>query len=496
MTSPSSAWQPASAWQRIGWLCGLTFVLGVIVGGLRWQFPATPFALAAGDDRASGRAAELNRELAVLRDGSQLLARIAQLTAPSVVHIESRRDDKKKGMVEETGSGIVIAGKAGGLYVVTNRHVVNGADLRDIACRLSDGREIRPEQQWADRDTDLAVLKISATGVPAASWGDSNQVEIGHMVLAFGSPFGLSQSVTFGIISAKGRRSLQLGAGQEVLNQDFLQTDAAINPGNSGGPLVDLQGRIIGINTAIASSSGGNEGIGFAIPSNLAQRVVEQLLQYGSVHRAYLGVRLDNAFDAKQAERLRLDRARGARVVEVYPNTPASRAAVMLNDVILSFDGVDVQDETHLINLVSLTPIGRQIRMVIWRDGRQMNLNVTLADRSELPTGPNDKREPAPGSNVRPMGLEVAPVDGDLSAQLGLSEAADGLLVLSVDPTGPLAGQMESQDLITAIGQIPVRSLDDLEQALQALEGRKSILLSIQRLTGGETEHRRVVWRR
>ena len=175
------------------------------------------------------------------------------------------------------------------------------------------------------------------------------------MVLAMGSPFGLSQSVTFGIISAKGRRSLKLGTGTQVINQDFLQTDAAINPGNSGGPLISLNGRVIGINTAIASSSGGNEGIGFSIPSNLVRFIFEQLTTKGRVDRAYLGVKLDPRFSQQTAQRLRLDRVRGARVLEVYKSTPASDAHLQIDDVILGFNSTAVQDENHLINLVSLT---------------------------------------------------------------------------------------------------------------------------------------------
>jgi serine protease Do len=199
-----------------------------------------------------------------------------------------------------------------------------------------------------------------------------------------GSLFGLSQSVTFGIVSAKGRRSLRLGSGTDVLNQDFIQTDAAINPGNSGGPLIDMHGRVIGINTAIASSSGGNDGIGFSIPSNLVRKVMNELLTYGRVRRAYLGVKLDSQFDAETAARFRLDRARGARVVEVYANTPASKADIDIDDIILTFDGIRVEDENHLINLVSLTDLKRTVSLQILRDGRTITVRVQLGDRSEL----------------------------------------------------------------------------------------------------------------
>jgi len=194
---------------------------------------------------------------------------------------------------------------------------------------------------------------------------------------------GHGKSVWTQSLRARGRRKLQLGK-TEVINQDFLQTDAAINPGNSGGPLIDLQGRVIGINTAIATSSGGNDGIGFSIPSQLAQRVMDQLLEHGVVPRAWIGVKLDENFDTRIAAKLKLDRVMGARVNQVFDNSPASRAGLQLDDIVLNFDGVDVQDHDHLINLVSLSPIGKQIRMGVWRGQKKISLAIVLADRSDL----------------------------------------------------------------------------------------------------------------
>jgi serine protease Do len=333
-------------------------------------------------------------EVAEIQQVSRVLAKIAALATPSVVHIQSVRTTHSRGQVEETGSGVIMtSSKRDGFYVVTNRHVIDGASKADIAIQLHDGRELQPESVWSDSATDLAVMRINAAGLVASRWSDSARAEIGHLVLAMGSPFGLSQSVTLGIISAKGRRQLKLGSA-EVLNQDFLQTDAAINPGNSGGPLIDLSGRVVGINTAIASSSGGNEGIGFSIPSNLCQRVMDQLLEHGSVQRAYLGVRLDPQFDTRAATMLKLDRARGARVTQVYPNTPAARAQLLVDDVVLGFDGVEVLDENHLINLVSLTPIGRKVSLEVWRAGQRMSLSLLLADRNELEQQASQRSEP------------------------------------------------------------------------------------------------------
>ena len=184
-----------------------------------------------------------------------------------------------------------------------------------------------------------------------------------------------------GIVSARGRSSLGIGNRSGVLNQDFIQTDAAINPGNSGGPLIDLQGKLIGINTAIASTHGGNEGIGFSIPSNLVQRVVDHLLEYGSVKRAYLGVKLDSEFDYEAAVKLQLYRIRGARILEVYPNTPAAKADLRYNDIILEFNGTEVLDESHLINKVSLSDTANMAEVVVWRGGRKVTIQVDLTDR-------------------------------------------------------------------------------------------------------------------
>ncbi len=327
---------------------------------------------------------ELDRAQSPLTETSRVLSSIARVVMPSVVHIDSVRVVPSRGRVEETGSGVIMtSSKRPGRFVVTNKHVVNDAlpELQNISIQLVDGRIIRPTQSWTDKFSDIAVLQIDVDNVEPLRWGDSDSLEIGNIVLACGSPFGLSQSVTMGIISARGRSSLGIGNRTGVLNQDFLQTDAAINPGNSGGPLIDLQGRLVGINTAIASTHGGNEGIGFSIPSNLVQHVVDDLLEHGEVHRAYLGVKLDPEFDFNSAQGLELDRLRGARVLEIYENTPAARARLRFNDVILEFNGVEVLDESHLINMVSLSDVGRMAEVIVWRDGRRITLQVDLTDR-------------------------------------------------------------------------------------------------------------------
>jgi serine protease Do len=227
-------------------------------------------------------------------------------------------------------------------------------------------------------------MAINTEGLVPARLGDSGKLEIGDFVLAVGSPFGLSHSVTYGIISAKGRRDLRLG-DDGVQYQDFLQTDAAINPGNSGGPLLNLRGEVIGLTTAIASSSGANEGIGFAIPINMAMVIADQLVERGLVVRAFLGVKLDASFGPAEAARLGMARPQGARVTGITRNSPAELARIQVGDVILEFDGSRVEDDMHLINLVSLTPVQKEVDVRLLREGRPVHLRVRVANRSQMP---------------------------------------------------------------------------------------------------------------
>jgi len=314
------------------------------------------------------------------------LRRLAQLVQPSVVHIDARKPLARprggKTSEAEAGSG-VIAEIAGRTVVLTNRHVVHRAPLDDIRIRLDDGREIVPRRLWSDAATDLAVLEIEADDVDVARLADADTVLIGDTVLAIGSPFGLARSITLGIVSAKGRRDLELGEGA-VQFQDFIQTDAAINPGNSGGPLVNLRGEVVGINTAIASNSGGSEGIGFAIPVGMVRFVAGQLVERGVVDRGFLGVSLDKEFTQPEAHRLGMVRPVGARVEAVTQNAPAERAGIRSNDVILEFNGLAVEDDDHLMSIVSTTPVDSVVTIVLFRDRARLDVQLTVASRSSF----------------------------------------------------------------------------------------------------------------
>ena len=317
-----------------------------------------------------------------------IVKRVVRLVRPSIVHIEAFADSEAAGTIDEAGSGIIHR-MDDSLYVLTNRHVVDTSSLDKIKIRTDDGVPLELTKIWSDPSTDVAVIKIASNELLPARIGDSSKVEIGDFALAVGSPFGLSHSVSYGIISAKGRWDLALGQSA-VRFQDFLQTDAAINPGNSGGPLLNLKGEVIGINTAIASSSGGNEGIGFSIPIHLALQVARQLIRDGAISTAYLGVRLDHDFTAKLSgdraltEKLGLPRNEGAFVKAVTPNSPADDARLRPGDVVTEFNGIRVEDDDHLINLVSLTPINNVVSVAIVRNRQAYMVQVRVGRRRDF----------------------------------------------------------------------------------------------------------------
>ena len=317
---------------------------------------------------------------------STQIRRLSQLLRPTVVHIDANkpalRPRNGKASEDEAGSG-VIARVAGRTVVITNRHVIHRAELDNITIRLDDGRELKPQRLWSDSGTDIAVLALDEPDLDVARLAEKGAVEIGDTVLAIGSPFGLSHSVTLGIVSAKGRRDLELG-DEGVKFQDFIQTDAAINPGNSGGPLVNARGEVVGLNTAIASNSGGSEGIGFAIPISMVMFVAKQLVETGNVSRAYLGVTLDRIFSQRTAQRLGMVRAVGARVSGVTQGSPADTAGLLPDDVILEFDGTAIDDDDHLVSLVSMTPTDRTVSLVVFRHRQRMSLQMPVASREQF----------------------------------------------------------------------------------------------------------------
>lgn len=372
-------------------LLGLLLALAVPVGAQ--QIPlaghvttALPSEQMSADER-DALYAQLNREVDALERYGNVLKMVVKLASPSVVHIEARKTEGARiyggrRIVEEAGSGVIIR-LDNSFYILTNRHVIKDAALESILIKGAEGHELQPTQVWADKDTDVAVLAVGAKDLLPARIGNSDEVEIGDFVLAVGSPFGLSHSVTYGIISAKGRRDLDLGDGG-VTFQDFMQTDAAINPGNSGGPLLNLRGQLVGINTAIASNSGGNEGIGFSIPINMAMSRARQLIETGTVTRAFLGVTLDSTFSNARAIELGLPRRQGARVTRVTAGSPAEKANLQTDDVIVQFNGVRIDNDKHLINVIGLTAVGSEVPMLVVRQREPLQVTVRVADFQEF----------------------------------------------------------------------------------------------------------------
>ena len=332
---------------------------------------------------------------------NRLLRKAVRLVSPTVVHIEATKEEPVQEVsldsrlekskirtkrVEEAGAGVVIEVQ-GRHYVLTNRHVIQSAQIPDIRVETYDGVPLQIVKITEDPSTDLAVIDVGRSDLAACRLGDSRTLEVGEHVFAVGSPFGLNHSVSLGIVSAKGRRNLELG-NKSIVYQDFIQTDAAINPGNSGGPLMNLRGEVVGINTAIASNSGVNEGIGFAIPIQLAMAVATQLIEKGELQRSYLGVSVERAFHVDpqtglqnsglQSNRLQSYRAQGALVKVVKPNSPAESAGLRYGDIILEFDGVAVENDEHLVQMVGLTASGKSVELEVLRERTRVRLKVWL----------------------------------------------------------------------------------------------------------------------
>lgn len=338
----------------------------------------------------------LFRDLAVEADALKrqhsLLKKLVQAVGPGVAHIEAKkRQDKPRGtsssttqrpvVIEEAGSGVVIEYRKQ-FYVITNYHVIESSELGDIEVEV-DGKIYSPSRLIHDRETDLSVIGLSRSDLAASRLGNSDDVSVGQFVVAVGSPFGLSHSVSYGIISANHRHDLDLGP-QGVRYQDFFQTDAAINPGNSGGPLINLRGEIIGINTAIASNSGGNDGIGFSIPINMAMRIVTDLIDTGTVNRGFLGVSLDARYNYAKARSLGLSVAHGALITAITPNSPAAQSELKAGDVILEYNGKRVNNDSQLVTKVSLTRLNDTVPVKVFRRGQLLTFNVLIRNRSDF----------------------------------------------------------------------------------------------------------------
>jgi Do/DeqQ family serine protease len=379
------------------------------------------------------------------------------------------------------GSGVITTADG---YIVTNHHVVDGAE--DIKVELTDRRTFNAKLVGSDPPSDLAVLKIDATGLPVLTLGDSDKARVGDVVLAIGNPLGLDQTVTAGIISAKGRAT---GVGDGNF-EDFIQTDAPINRGNSGGALVNTNGELVGINSQILSPSGGSIGIGFAIPSNMARGVMEQLIKTGTVRRGQLGVVVQSV-TSDIAQSLDLKDVRGVIVGQVAPNSAAERAGLKQGDVILALNGQTVNDSNMLRNRVASTPPGTNVTLTIMRDGREQQVQAALGEfkpPTERGASAGDGDGGTTGAPTGKLGIRVEPLTPDIAQQLGLPAGKQGLVVADVDPAGPAADAgLQRGDLIEQINRQPVRTAADINNALARTGTRPALLLVTRAARGGQT---------
>jgi serine protease Do len=371
------------------------------------------------------------------------------------------------------GSGFIIGADGD---IVTNNHVV--ANAEEVSVRLDDGRTFAAEVVGTDPMTDLALLRIEADAdLPFVTFGDSATVRPGDNVIAVGNPFGLGGTVTAGIVSAVSR---DINAGPY---DEFIQIDAAINRGNSGGPLFNEAGEVIGVNTAIFSPNGGSIGIGFAVPSNVAEEVIAEIDANGTVERGWLGVQLQ-PLTGDIADALGLASEEGALVASVLPESPAASAGIEAGDVILRFAGAEVADQRQLARLVAAEDTGATVPVEVWRGGEAVTLEVTVAPLESRDAAAGAPEATSPGESEAPrLGLSVAPLTEETRAMAGIGEEVQGVVVTAVDPSGPAAGEIRAGDVIVSVQNAPVTSPEALADAVRDAE-RDAILLRVAR--GGE----------
>ncbi len=392
------------------------------------------------------------------------------------------KDNKGKLVPTGTGSGVIVTPDG---YILTNNHVVDGAE--EVQVELADKRILKAKVIGTDAPSDIAVIKLEATGLPTVPLGDSNQAEVGDIVLAVGNPLGIGQTVTMGIISAKGR-STTTGVDRRAY-EDFLQTDAPINRGNSGGALVNLKGELVGIPSQILSPSGGSIGIGFAIPTNMARKVMEQLVATGKVQRGMLGVVI-GAVDEEMAEQFGYKNNGGVLVQEVTPGLGAEKAGIKHGDIITEFEGRKITDSNEFRNMVANLAPGSSVKLKIWRDGTEREITAKLADAaaSQRTLASN---EPGSGGNSETAisegvlsGVKVDNLTPDIVRSLNLNSNLRGVVVTSVDEDSPAAASLRRGDIIAEVNRQAVNNVAEFNAAAKKA-GNKKALLYVQQQRGG-----------
>ncbi len=430
----------------------------------------------------------------VVKQFSQAFADVAEKTKPAVVTIitdkvvtmnefdsfgfffhHPNQPRKREYKTNALGSGVIVNAEDG--YIITNNHVVENMD--GIHVRLIDKREYEATLVGADPKTDIAVLKIEADDLTEISMGNSEKIRVGEWVMAVGSPFSenLSHTVTTGIVSALGRSNIMNSQSYE----DFIQTDAAINPGNSGGALLNMDGELVGINTAIATGGSGrsNRGVGFAIPSNMANRIMTDLIHEGYVTRSWLGVFIDE-LDSETAEMLNVNTLHGALITDVIHNSPAESAGIEEGDVIVEFNGEEVLNPSNLKNVVSLTPPGEKSRVKLIRDGREKTVNVLL---EELPDNPQQLATQSK-SHVNEFGFTLEKINQNIRQKYNI-KSENALVVTDIDPDGIAYEKgIREGDIIRRVGTEKVTTVSEFNQLSHSLKSKGAILLLVKKPNG------------
>ncbi len=428
----------------------------------------------------------------ILSKTGQAMAEVVAAVKPAVVNISTTHTVKKPGMstpfsndpffnrffAEEfgnmrrpreykqssLGSGVIVD-KEG--YILTNYHVIKDAD--EIKVKLSDNREFKGKVIGKDARTDIAVIKIGSDHLPTLSIGDSDKLKVGEMVIAIGNPFGLNQTVTSGIVSATGRANVGIAD-----YEDFIQTDAAINPGNSGGALVNVKGELVGINTAIFSTSGGYQGIGFAIPSAMVKTVMDNLIKHGKVVRGWLGVSIQQ-ITPELAKQFNLKERKGVLVGDVTEDSPAERAGIKRGDVIAGYNGKDVEDPATLRNMVANTPPGKEVTLRLVHDGKMEKVKVTVA---ELPA--EVQKLQGKVDNVL-KGVQVQNITQDIRSSLRLPKQIKGVIVADVEENSAAGGVLVRNDIIMEVNRKSISNVRDFENAVSGVRSDRNMLLLIYR---------------
>lgn len=478
---------------------GLILAAGIIIGlvvSSRLEL-TTPLA---AKNQVSARSVDTLTQL------SDALSEVAAVATPSVVNISTTRvikareespfdffDDPffrrffgdqvphpnvpRERKEQSLGSGVIVSDDG---YIVTNNHVIEKA--QEIKVLLSNRRDYTAKLIGADPKTDIAVIKIEAKGLMALSWGDSNKLKVGELVFAIGNPFGLNQTVTMGVISAVGRANVGIAD-----YEDFIQTDAAINPGNSGGALLNTRGELVGINTAIVSRTGGYQGIGFAVPSGMAKQVMESLIKFKKVVRGWLGVSIQEV-TSDLAEEFGVKELKGALVSGVMKKSPAEKAGIRQGDVILKYNGKDVDDTGHLRNMVSQTPVGTKVRIKLLRQKNEFEVEAEIAELpkklAERSTGEEqgDEQEDGGDGGGALSGLTARELTPELAARFGLGEKEAGVVVVRID-RGSRAYEagIRQGDIILQVNQRDVTTLEEYKKAAAKVKANDRALMLIRR---------------